>query len=178
MLLYIIRCNLLDADELVARVNLCYAVVECQGSQNHYLLAYGESTLGFFGPLLTTDIVATEYLQCLAFCYLAIHRDGVGGVAVGASVDVVYLADDTSGINFICCKGTGIDDFKSLGYRIRIFQRSALVEYNRGKIICVADDDLPYIIISGEDTGDVESTIRQDGIGESGITGCSYYYCV
>ena len=59
-----------------------------------------------------------------------------------------------------------------------IFKRSALVEYNRGKIICVADDDLLYFIIFGEYTGNDESTIRQDGIGESGITGCSYYYCV
>ena len=45
------------------------------------------------------QLILTLHLQCLAFCYLAIHRDGVGGITIGASVDVIHLTDDTCSID-------------------------------------------------------------------------------
>ena len=89
-------CNLLDADELIARV---------------------ESLL---------------FLQGLALTNLSIYGDRVSGITV--------------------------------------VQSSTLVEYNRFKIIGLAEDNLPYIIISSEDTRNVEGTLWQDGIGKSCIT--------
>lgn len=89
-------CNLLDADELIARV---------------------ESLL---------------FLQGLALTNLSIYGDRVSGITV--------------------------------------VQSSTLVEYNRFKIIGIAEDNLPYIIISSEDTRNVEGTLWQDGIGKSCIT--------
>ena len=89
-------CNLLDADELIAR---------------------GESLL---------------FLQGLALTNLSIYGDRVSGITV--------------------------------------VQSSTLVEYNRFKIIGIAEDNLPYIIISSEDTRNVEGTLWQDGIGKSCIT--------
>ena len=89
-------CNLLDADELIARV---------------------ESLL---------------FLQGLALTNLSIYGDRVSGITV--------------------------------------VQSSTLVEYNRFKIIGIAEDNLPYIIISSEDTRNVEGTLWQNGIGKSCIT--------